>query len=86
MYADAMSGKEVGHPGQRHDHNVHQKTQHIGMAYHVGSITPKGLDLWYDENPGQSDFPQFPRQDRLLFHRQIHDEFKYLHEQGFPAL
>ena len=85
--AVAMSGKEeVGHPGQRHDHNVHQKTQHIGMASPVGSITPKGLDLWYDGNPAQSDFPRFPCQDRLLLHRRIDHEFKYLHEQGFHAL
>ena len=56
------------------------------MASLVGSVTPKGLEKWFDEQPGQSDFPRFPHQDRLLFHRQIHDEFKYLHEQGIHAL
>ena len=86
MFADATGGKEVGHPGQRHDHSVHQKTQHIGMASPVGTITPKGLEKWFDEQPGQSDFPRFLHQDRLLLHRQIDHEFKYLHEQGFPAL
>ena len=87
MNADAMGGKdEAEHHGQRHDHSVSQTTQHIGMASPVGSVTPKSLEKWYDGNPGQSDFPRFPHQDRLLFHRQIHDEFKYLHEQGFHAL
>ena len=38
------------------------------------------------EIPDKLVSPQFPRQDRLLFHRRIHDEFEYLHEQGFPAL
>ena len=49
VYADAMGGKEeVGHPVH---HSVPQKTQHIGMASHVGSVTRKGLDKWCDEEP-----------------------------------
>ena len=86
VYAEAMGGKEeVGHPVH---HSVPQKTQHIGMASHVGSVTRKGLDKWCDEEPRRPEFqrfpPDMPRQERQLFHRQIHHEFRHL--QGFLAL
>ena len=43
VYADAMGGKEVGHPGQRNDHSVPQKERHMGMASPVGSVTSAGF-------------------------------------------
>ena len=84
VYADAMGEEdEAEHPGQRHDDSAPKKN-----ATHRNGVSGRicRSEKWYDENPGQSDFPRFPHQDRLLFHSQIHHEFKYLHKQGFPAL